>query len=78
MKFTVSPYDSTKPVRYKIVSFWSGIVFEEGRVFDDSEEAWKVADEINKEISADVIAVVDDGRGMEIMEKFYPAPRSER
>lgn len=70
----VNPYDPTKPIKYKIVGYWSGIVFENGHVYEDSEEAWREARKINTEISADVIVVIDDGRGTEKMDRFYPIP----
>ena len=70
-----SPYDETKPLRYKLVSYWSGMVLEKGRVFDDSDEAWRVAHELNLEISIDAIVVADDEKGTEPMQQFYPVLR---
>jgi hypothetical protein len=71
----VNPYDATKPVLYKIVGYWSGVVFLNGRLFKDRKEAWEEADKLNHEISADVIVVIDDGYGTEDMKKFYYVAR---
>jgi hypothetical protein len=63
-------------IKYKVVGWWSGHVFMQGRLFDDSEEAWREAEKLNQEISADAVAVEDDGRGTAKMERFYLAPRT--
>jgi hypothetical protein len=73
----VNPYDAAKPVKFKIVGYWSGHVWLKGRVFDDLTEAWREAEALNSEISADVIVVFDDGNGVEDMKEFYPAPELE-
>lgn len=78
MSRDVNPYDPDKPLLYKVVSYWSGMVFLEGRTFEDSEEAWKEAEKLNHEISADVIVVIDDGKGTEEMKWFYYVERPEK
>ena len=70
-----NPYDPTKPIKYKVIGYWSGLVFLDGKVFDDSGEAWAEAEKLNLEISADSIVVIDDGLGTERMEKFYYVER---